>query len=268
MTIWDMEQSCTLREALFPDTVLRILTNNLRVVVVTRKSLYVYNTATMNPSVIPTVDNPKGLSALTPSNAGNYLVFPSSETVGNFKLFDAVTLILQDEIEAHKNPLSAITLAQDGTLAATASIRGTVIRVFSLYTRQKLFTFKRGLGAVELEYLNFSYDKAFLISSSASGTIHLFKLKEERSEAWGASFLGKVFSIAQNVMPETMSESLDAPKSFMQIRTGYEVQAKAVLLANPDRLFVVNLKGVVQVFSLNLIKGESTLVEEHSLLNS
>jgi autophagy-related protein 18 len=267
MTLWDMEHSYTLREALFPDTVLRVLTNHSRVVAVTRSALYLYNTATMNPTILPTVDNPKGLAALSPSSVGNLLAFPSSEAVGNFKLYDAVTLNQQAEVEAHKAPLSALALSQDGVHCATASRRGTVIRVFSLYTLQKLYTYKRGLGSVDLEYLCFATAKPILISCSASGTVHLFKVKEDRREAWGSSFFQRVYSVATTVIPESFSDSLKAPKSFMQIKTGHGVQARAILLSNPDRLFVASFNGAVQVFRLNLSTGESKLMEESTLLS-
>ena len=48
-------------------------------------------------------------------------------------------------IHAHNNPLAAISFDSTGKLIATASDRGTVIRVFSVDTGNKLFEFRRGV---------------------------------------------------------------------------------------------------------------------------
>jgi WD40 repeat protein len=47
-------------------------------------------------------------------------------------------------IRAHDSPVRIIAFNPEGTMLATTSDKGTVIRVFSLPTGKKLFTFRRG----------------------------------------------------------------------------------------------------------------------------
>ena len=49
-------------------------------------------------------------------------------------------------VDAHRTSLSALTISQGNTLAATASVKGTIIRVFSLPEGELMFNFKRGIS--------------------------------------------------------------------------------------------------------------------------
>jgi autophagy-related protein 18 len=53
-----------------------------------------------------------------------------------------------------------------------------MIRVFSVVTGDKLYTFSRGLKTATQYSLSFSKNSAFLLSSSDTGTIHLYQLED------------------------------------------------------------------------------------------
>lgn len=48
-------------------------------------------------------------------------------------------------IQAHDSPLAAVRFSADGTRVATASEKGTVIRVFAVPSGERLFEFRRGV---------------------------------------------------------------------------------------------------------------------------
>lgn len=53
-----------------------------------------------------------------------------------------------------------------------------MIRVFTIPNGEKLYTFTRGIKNTTQHCLNFSRNSAYLLSSSDTGTIHVFQLED------------------------------------------------------------------------------------------
>jgi autophagy-related protein 18 len=102
-----------------------------------------------------------------------------SPTTGDVLIFDAVKLEAINVIEAHRSPLACITLNSDGTLLATASDKGTIIRVFSVPDGHKLYQFRRGSMPSRIYSMSFNTTSTLLCVSSSTETIHLFKLTQQ-----------------------------------------------------------------------------------------
>ncbi|QPG73523.1 hypothetical protein FOA43_000834 [Brettanomyces nanus] len=98
---------------------------------------------------------------------------------GDVVVFNCETLQPISVIEGHKTKLAAIALSRDGTLLATASDKGTIIRVFSVERGIKLYQFRRGTYPTKIYSLAFSEDNRFVVASSATETVHIFRLGEE-----------------------------------------------------------------------------------------
>lgn len=101
---------------------------------------------------------------------------------GDIIIFDCNTLHPISVIEAHKTKVAAMVFSNDGSLLATASDKGTIIRVFSVETGVKLYQFRRGTYNTKIYSLAFSPDNMFLIASSATETVHIFRLGEEEAK--------------------------------------------------------------------------------------
>lgn len=91
-------------------------------------------------------------------------------------IFDTIKLEAINVVEAHRSPLSCITLNSDGTLLATASDKGTIIRVFSVPDGHKLYQFRRGSIPSRIYSMSFNTMSTLLCVSSATETIHVFRL--------------------------------------------------------------------------------------------
>lgn len=131
-----------------------------------------------------TPPNRHGLCALASDSDHCYLAYPGSPTIGQVQIFDAVTLQAKIMIPAHDNPLAAIAFSTTGTELATASEKGTVIRVFSVEDGSKLFEFRRGVKrCVTISSLAFSICSKYLCCSSNTETVHIFKLERTSPEA-------------------------------------------------------------------------------------
>jgi len=154
--------------------------------------------------VIETTPNPEAIVALSPSADNSYLAYPSpvpapapiavaqqtppaqsSSSVaaasGDVLLFSTKSLTVSQIIRAHKAPISALALNSTGTLLATASEKGTVIRVWGVPGAEKLYQFRRGTREARIYSLNFNVVGTLLAVSSAHDTVHIFKLGGGRS---------------------------------------------------------------------------------------
>lgn len=79
-------------------------------------------------------------------------------------------------INAHNNSLTQMVLNMEGTRIATASERGTLIRVFDTKTGEQLKELRRGADKAEIQSLVFSPNSAWLCVSSDKGTVHIYGL--------------------------------------------------------------------------------------------
>lgn len=100
---------------------------------------------------------------------------------GSVILFDAISLMPMNIIQCHRSPLQTLTLSKDGTLLATASVKGTIVRVFSTSSGNKVYEFRRGSYSARITSLRFNADSSILACSSITGTIHLFRLAHRQS---------------------------------------------------------------------------------------
>ncbi|KAI1610780.1 autophagy-like protein 18 [Exophiala viscosa] len=186
-------------ELTFPTTVLSVRLNRKRLVIVLEDQIYLYDIQTMKLLyTIETSPNPTAICALSPSSDNCYLAYPLPQkssansfsppshapphsthippTSGEVLLFDAVKLEAVNVVEAHRSPLSCVTFNNEGTILATASDKGTIIRVFSVPDAHKLYQFRRGSMPARIYSMAFNITSTLLCVSSATETVHIFKL--------------------------------------------------------------------------------------------
>lgn len=125
-------------------------------------------------------------------------------------------------IEAHRSPLSFVTLNSEGTLLATASDKGTIIRVFSVPDGHKLYQFRRGSIPSRIYSMSFNTTSTLLCVSSATETIHVFKLSSmtsvpsspshERRFSHGSGGSGGYLSAIDDSQPESEAADISSRK--------------------------------------------------------
>uniref|UniRef100_A0A4W5NYN3 WD repeat domain 45 n=1 Tax=Hucho hucho TaxID=62062 RepID=A0A4W5NYN3_9TELE len=173
-------------EFTFTKPVLAVCMRHDKIIIVLKNRIYVYSFPD-NPVKLfefDTRDNPKGLCDLCPSLEKQLLVFPGHKC-GSLQLVDLSntkpgTSSAPFTINAHQSEIACLALNQPGSVVASASRKGTLIRLFDTTTRDKLVELRRGTDPATLYCINFSHDSSFLCASSDKGTVHIFALKDTK----------------------------------------------------------------------------------------
>ncbi|KFO22514.1 WD repeat domain phosphoinositide-interacting protein 4-like [Fukomys damarensis] len=186
-------------EFTFATPVLAVRVRHDKIVIALRNRIYVYSFPDSPRKLFEfdTRDNPKGLCDLCPSREKQLLVFPGRKC-GSLQLVDLAsakpgTSSAPFTISAHQSDVACVSLNRPGTVVASASQKGTLIRLFDTQSKEKLVELRRGADPATVYCINFSHDSCFLCASSDKGTVHIFALKDTRLNRRSAlASLGKV----------------------------------------------------------------------------
>mmetsp|Transcript_27298 Transcript_27298/g.72325 ORF Transcript_27298/g.72325 Transcript_27298/m.72325 type:complete len:542 (+) Transcript_27298:61-1686(+) len=99
--------------------------------------------------------------------------------LGLVTVLDTYTLKPVGTAFAHRSPIQALCINPTGQLLATASSKGTVVRLFGLPALDLLYSFRRGTSPCRVFGLLFSRDSALVCASASSGTVHVFRNSEK-----------------------------------------------------------------------------------------
>ncbi|AAS51786.1 ADL134Wp [Eremothecium gossypii ATCC 10895] len=82
-------------------------------------------------------------------------------------------------IKAHKNPIHLVKLSPQGTMVATCSVEGTLIRVFSIASGSLIHEFRRGLDRALIYDMQWNGKGDKLAVVSDKFTLHIFQINED-----------------------------------------------------------------------------------------
>ncbi|RCK55785.1 Autophagy-related protein 18 [Candida viswanathii] len=218
LKIINTKTKSTICDLTFSLTVLHVKLTNTRLIVVLEDQIYLYDITTMKLlHTIETSPNLNGLCAISYDDTNSYLAYPSPpktithdsllasgintnggqnsaqnnivsvsnapNRIGDVIIFNVNTLQPLSVIEAHKSTIASMAFSNDGSLLATASDKGTIVRVFDVATGTKLYQFRRGTYPTKIYSLRFSADDKYVLATSSSLTVHIFRLGDEEALA-------------------------------------------------------------------------------------
>ena len=91
--------------------------------------------------------------------------------------FPSVAIIL-----AHTSALSALATTPSGSLIATASEKGTLVRIWDPSSSHLVKELRRGTDSAEIFGISFRRDGGAICVSSDKGTVHVWDLGASREE--------------------------------------------------------------------------------------
>ncbi len=181
--LWDDHQMKCIGELSFKSNVKAVKLRKERIVVVLEQRVYIYQISDLKLlDAIDTYNNPQGLCVLsskdaiilvTPDKKKGYIRIMNYDTNSNL------------EKKAHESALSALAMSQDGKLCATASDKGTLIRVFSTEDATLLQELRRGADKADIHSIAFDKTSDWLACTSDKGTVHIFSLADAHKAVYG-----------------------------------------------------------------------------------
>ncbi|KAJ2745276.1 autophagy protein [Coemansia sp. BCRC 34301] len=194
-------------ELTFPTTILAVKLNRRRLIAVLEEQIYVYDISNMKLlHTIETPPNPTAICAMSPNSENCFIAYPTPASISSpptkpgappeipattdVMVFDANACEAINIIQAHKSPISSLAMNREGTMLATASDKGTVIRVFALPSAQKIAQFRRGAYPAKIHSITFNATSTLLLVSSDTDTVHIFRIADGRNKKTGKGVAG------------------------------------------------------------------------------
>uniref|UniRef100_A0A0D9VM18 Anaphase-promoting complex subunit 4 WD40 domain-containing protein n=1 Tax=Leersia perrieri TaxID=77586 RepID=A0A0D9VM18_9ORYZ len=245
-----------------------------------RTFIYDLNSTTILEE-IETVSNTKGLCAFAPNSEACYLAIPASTSKGSALVYKASEPELICQIDAHQSPLAAMAFSSNGMYLATASEKGTIIRVFLVAQATKSHSFRRGTYPSTIYSLSFGPSNDLpdvLVATSSSGSLHMFFLDAARNRR------NQPNKLLGSIIPGAITDALDpanhhiiqkvAPaeiKSCVAVHSVENSQNSSKLPALRTIVYIITYDGYFREYIINTTKSnESSWVLhcEFSLLNT
>ncbi|KAF8939480.1 autophagy protein [Haplosporangium gracile] len=314
LQIINTKRQSTICELTFPTSILSVKLNRKRLIVVLEDQIYVYDISNMKLlHTIETSPNPQAICALSPSSENCYLAYPSptpSPTSpfsnngrddshgpsGDVLIFNALTLQVVNIVQAHKTSVSNISINSEGTMLATASDKGTVIRIWSIPNAQRLYQFRRGSHSARIYSLSFNLVSTLLCVSSDTDTVHIFKLGggtslnnsqrnggfldgsldfkksgmgsvlRRQSMHFGRNLAGSVGSY----LPGAITEIFEPSRDFAYLKLpSAGVQSVIALSNTTPQVMVATSDGYLYQYNIDLENGgPCVLLKQYSLLDT
>lgn len=252
LMIWDDFQNKCIAELEFKTAVTGVRLRRDLILVTIEERAYLYNFSDLQLlKTYDTFPNTRGIAAMT---FGDHKIIAVPGNVSGTVIINNLHTDDQRIITAHNNPLSAIALNTDGTMLATASERGTLIRIWDTRNGEMVKEFRRGLEVVAITSLTFDLDTTRLAVCSTKGTTHIFSLisdPETRNLNRKSSF-----SYISGYLPayfgsEWSSVSFDVPPNSVCTFSNNSV----------DTVYVITTDGKFMRYNYDIVSGKGTLLE-------
>ncbi|KAL2649683.1 hypothetical protein R1flu_017811 [Riccia fluitans] len=253
------------------------------VIVVLEHKIYTYNFGDLKLLyAVETLANPKGLCAVSYASTPIVMVCPGLRR-GEVR----VELYSQKKtkfIQAHDSSLACFGLTLDGSLLATASTKGTLIRIFNTNDGTKLQELRRGADRADIYSINFSPSTHWIVCSSDKGTVHVFSLASLGGQdarfaeaknlnvnsgsllmagsallSYAASNAGSSLSFMKGVLPKYFSSEW----SFAQFRVPEDTHAIAAFGPEKNSVVIVCANGSFYRCSFDPVAGGEMVQQQY-----
>ncbi|KAI3741817.1 hypothetical protein L1987_59495 [Smallanthus sonchifolius] len=262
--IWDDHQGRCIGELSFRSEVRGVRLRRDRIIVFLEQKIFVYNFTDLKLlQQIETFGNPKGLCEVSQSSADFVLVCLGLQK-GQVRV-EHYGSKRTKFIVAHDSRIACFALAQDGNMLATASNKGTLVRIFNTHDETLLQEVRKGADRAEIYSLSFSPAAKWLAVSSDKGTIHVVSVAAVDNPDHSPT--GSPSSSPRALIKGVMPKYFNSVWSLAQFRLVEGCQYIAAFGHQKNTVVILGLDGSFYICRFDpKTGGEMTQLEYHNFV--
>ena len=253
LIIWDDHRAKVISELRFNSEVKNVKLTRQHIYVVCTLSIYEFDFMTFkNTQTFQSPDNHRGLFTIAVSSS--IVAYPGN-TCGSIAICKSANAA-PEQISAHQNHLSCLLLNKDGSLVASTSEKGTIIRVFSTANRTCLKELRRGTENAEIYSIAFDTSNKFIACTSDRKTVHLFGLYDTKNPNDNET------NNEQNELTKS-GKALKTERSLFKFKVN---ESKAICsFGSEDTVVVITSEAKYHRFRFDVKNGKTEVVEEKEI---
>jgi WD40 repeat protein len=270
--LWNYPQKKLISFIKMQHTIKNIKCNSYHLFVIIKNKIFCFDSQTLKEidSHETMEDNNKGIFSMNVVNNTSIIAFPGQKK-GDIHIY-RYDIKKLDIIHAHSTRISCINLNNNGTLLATASDNGTLIRIFKVNSGELYREFRRGKDKAEIFSLSFSNQNEFLCITSDRKTVHIFNLVQEYEN--DNEDKPKIVPESKGVIGNLKKIFYRVPSSFVKLERSFALyrinELKSICtFGESDNLFVVSYDDKGKFYHINFDKkngGETKDAKIYSIL--
>eukprot|EP00158_Paraphelidium_tribonemae_P009090 Partr_v1_DN28767_c0_g1_i1_m63248 putative WD repeat domain phosphoinositide-interacting protein len=248
--IWDCSARQIVIEMEFRNEVhaVHLRKDTIVVVLINHVHVFSFESIPQRLTSYDTSSNPEGVSALSPHSANGTLAFPARKT-GHVQVVDVLEgrTLAGDVVKyigagasaiipAHNSQIACLALNKRGSLLATASNTGTLVRIFDTSTGGLCHELRRGTDQAEIWSISFNHDSSMVCLGSDKGTCHIFNLSAVASASQNAQRVIVNRQSSLSFIKDMLPKYFSSEWSFAHCRVPSEARFLCAFGADQDNV--------------------------------
>ena len=188
--IWDdkKKRNNIIGELRFNSPVLNVKMKQDRLIGICQSKIYIFNINTLETlDMFDTYDNINGIVGFSSGELICVLAFPY-ESKGKVRIVNFNSLAQPPIITAHESKIACLCVNRNGTLLATSSDKGTLVRIFDVKDGKLLIELRRGAKNAEINCIIFDENNKHVACASGTGTVHIFSIVEAMKNNYNENY--------------------------------------------------------------------------------
>ena len=175
--LWDEEKGDEIGRIKLNKKILNLKLKENKIYIVTSEKIYLFD---FNLNLIDALESKNSLGLISLCYKEDIIAYPDKKIEGYIRIknYDKK---LNYFFFAHTTPLSCLHLNQEGDLIATSSLKGTLVRIYSILNGNLIQEVRRGTEGSFINYISFDPSQKYFAVTSDRKTIHLFFLSNNNT---------------------------------------------------------------------------------------